>query len=72
MFDLHPDVEPLLADPSIHPALRDTPAPASAGPAADRAVDGLIRMRAAIGHRLIAAGAALVADDQVRRPAARS
>ena len=71
MFDLHPDVEPFLADPSIHPAIRDTPAPAWTGPAADRAVDGLARMRAAIGRRLIAAGAALLADDQVRRPVAR-
>jgi len=72
MFDLHPDVEPLLADPSIHPALRDAPAPATTATAADRGADGLTRMRAAIGHRLIAAGAALLADESVRRPVARS
>ena len=73
MFDLHPDVEPYLADPSIDQAFLDATTPLASTPgAADRTAERVVRVRAAIGRRLIAAGAALLADEPVRRPVARS
>lgn len=70
MFDLNPDVEHLMLDlpradvaPSPTSPARSVPTPA-AGPR--------LRLRSAVGRRLIVIGAALAADDGVaRRPAVR-
>lgn len=72
MFDLNPDVQPTLADPSIHPALRDDPRLPSPAALDGAGPDAVVRLRASIGRRLIAAGAALLPDEPVRRPVARS
>lgn len=70
MFDLNPDVGSALADPDIHPALQHgVPAIATSAVAADPSA--ATRLRAAIGRRLIAAGAALLPDEPIRRPVAR-
>ena len=71
MFDLYPDVEPALADPNIHPAMLDAAVPDSTTNVVSATSATATRVRAAIGRRLIAAGAALLPDEPIRRPVVR-
>ncbi|MGZ9276602.1 MAG: hypothetical protein ACXW4L_05700 [Candidatus Limnocylindrales bacterium] len=65
MFDLNPDVEHLMLD---LPHATAAPSPSGPAPSVEAPAAGpRLRLRSALGRRLIVIGAALAADDGVAR-----